>query len=384
MEVIQRKDGNRYRTKIYFKGKELKSPYFRRKSDAQTWRRQKLADKDKANIYGSYELIQDKKYNFKDFSTQWLNDTIKTKNSHKTFKEYESTLYNHLIPSLANKNLSSINISDGQAIIHKLKSRNFKPKTIANIIMVLKGIFNEAEKMDIIIKNPLKYLQTPRIPKKVPRYWNAIETNKFLRFTRDDELYPLYVIALNTGCRRGELAALKWHQILFDGNLLEISATRDRFGRKETTKNGKNRFIGMNSIVRMTLLNLFKKRTSDDYVFVHADDSTLRVNHLYRYFKKAQVDTGLENIITFHNLRDTYASHYMMNGGNIYELQKILGHSSISMTQIYAHLSPKHLLGAAKVVNFGEVNEVSDSNRPYIGPKINHEHNILELNSIIT
>ena len=55
----------------------------------------------------------------------------------------------------------------------------------------------------------------------------------------------------------------------------------------------------------------------------------------------------------FHDLRHTFASHFMMNGGNIYDLQKMLGHSSLEMTQRYAHLAPEHLVAASNVVNFG-------------------------------
>ena len=55
----------------------------------------------------------------------------------------------------------------------------------------------------------------------------------------------------------------------------------------------------------------------------------------------------------FHDLRHTFASHFMMNGGNIYDLQKILGHTSLEMTQRYAHLAPEHLVQAANIVSFG-------------------------------
>ena len=53
------------------------------------------------------------------------------------------------------------------------------------------------------------------------------------------------------------------------------------------------------------------------------------------------------------NLRHTFASHFMMKGGNIFDLKSLLGHSDFDMTQIYAHLSPNHLEKAASVVNFG-------------------------------
>ena len=77
------------------------------------------------------------------------------------------------------------------------------------------------------------------------------------------------------------------------------------------------------------------------------------VNHLGRHFKKFLKKAGLSQHFRFHDLRHTFTSHFMMNGGNIYDLQKMLGHSSLEMTQRYAHLAPEHLVAASNVVNFG-------------------------------
>ena len=65
--------------------------------------------------------------------------------------------------------------------------------------------------------------------------------------------------------------------------------------------------------------------------------------------KKAKITTK----ICFHDLRHCFASHFMMNGGNLYDLQKVLGHTKTEMTQIYAHLSPEHLSGVTRIINFG-------------------------------
>ncbi len=77
------------------------------------------------------------------------------------------------------------------------------------------------------------------------------------------------------------------------------------------------------------------------------------MDHLYRdlrvFLKRAHID----KVFHFHDLRHTFASHFMMNGGNIYDLQKILGHTSLEMTQRYAHLAPEHLVRASNVVSFG-------------------------------
>ena len=60
----------------------------------------------------------------------------------------------------------------------------------------------------------------------------------------------------------------------------------------------------------------------------------------------------IEKKIRFHDLRHTYASQFMMNGGNLYDLQKILGHTDSKMTQRYAHLAPEHLVHVANIVSF--------------------------------
>lgn len=380
MEARKNKNGNRYREKIYFHGKEIKSPWFIRKSEAKTWKNQKLVERDKAKLYGQTSLGETKQVSFRQFSLEWLNGTIKTKNSQKTYNNYESILRIHLIPYLDEKNIQNIQARDAQKIIQSLIDRDYKPKGISNIIGVLKSIFTHAEKLEVILKNPLKFVDIPKIPKKVPVYWSKAEINDFLRSNRSNELYPLYVVALNTGCRKGELAALKWHQIIFDENLIEISATRDQHGRRDQTKNGKNRFIPMNEVTRMTLLALSKRRVSD-YVFTHTDKTPLRVNHLYRYFKQAQKRAGIMKRLTFHMLRHTFASQFMMSGGNIYELQKVLGHSSIDMTQIYAHLSPAHLATSTKIISFGDSEVFSDELRTYIGPEKNQISNLINMHS---
>ena len=379
MEVSKRKNGSRYREKIYFRGKEIKSPYFARKSDAKTWKRIKLVERDKAKLYGQISLGETKQVSFRQFSFEWLNGK---KKSQRTYNNYESIIRVHLLPYLEDKSVQNIQRQDAQKIIQSLIDRDYKPKGISCIIGVLNSILTHAKKLKVILNNPLEFVEIPKIPKKVPLYWTKEEINQFLRSNRSNELYPLYVVALNTGCRRGELAALKWHQIIFDRNLIEVSATRDKLGRKDTTKNGKNRFVPMNEVTRMTLLALSEKRVSE-YVFTHSDGKPLRVNHLYRYFRKAIEEAGILKVLTFHKLRDTFASQFMMSGGNIYELQKILGHSSIDMTQIYAHLSPSHLASTTKIISFGDSSDVfSDEFRPNTGPEKNQESNLISMQSV--
>ena len=132
--------------------------------------------------------------------------------------------------------------------------------------------------------------------------------------------------------RRGELAGLLWDKVDFNRSMIEISRIRDRYGHRETTKNGKTRFVPMNSQLRATLLRLSHSR-QNEYVFIRPDGAPISSHHAYRDFNTLQEKAGVTKI-RVRDLRHTFASHFMMNGGNLYSLQKILGHYNFSMTQI--------------------------------------------------
>jgi integrase len=68
-------------------------------------------------------------------------------------------------------------------------------------------------------------------------------------------------------------------------------------------------------------------------------------------FKRSAHAAGVKEI-RFHDLRHTFASHFLMGGGNIYDLQRILGHSSVQVTERYTHLMPEHLRGKTEVLGF--------------------------------
>ena len=108
----------------------------------------------------------------------------------------------------------------------------------------------------------------------------------------------------------------------------------------------------MNAVVRAHLLEL-QKFAQGDLVILDEYGKSFDVNHLFRDFGRFLRLAKIKEHYRFHDLRHTFASHFMMNGGNIYDLQKILGHTSLEMTQRYAHLAPEHLIQASNVVSFG-------------------------------
>ena len=109
----------------------------------------------------------------------------------------------------------------------------------------------------------------------------------------------------------------------------------------------------MNEVTRFTLLELFKKRCSSPFVFVDTDDQPIEIHHVYRTFGLCQKKALLGRRIRFHDLRHTFATQFIMNGGSVFDLQKILGHTIINMTMRYAHYSQEHLQKAMSNFNLG-------------------------------
>tara|TARA_B100001971_G_scaffold84647_1_gene78088 strand:- start:197376 stop:197777 length:402 start_codon:yes stop_codon:yes gene_type:complete len=133
---------------------------------------------------------------------------------------------------------------------------------------------------------------------------------------------------------------------------MTISRTLTREGLKDTTKSHRARHIPMNAVVRDIMEKRFKTRISK-FVFHTPCGNSIPYDHFtQRDFKKAQQRAKLNRLIRFHDLRHTYASHFIMNGGDIFVFQKLLGHSDTNTTMIYAHLSEKFLKSASEIVNF--------------------------------
>lgn len=355
MEVLKRKSGLRYREMIWIDGKQFKSPIFRRKTDCQKWLADQRSKKVETILHGNILKLKEK-MPFKEFSERWLLGKKAIGLSRSTIENYESYLLNHIFPFFGDLELKRIEKNDVDKFQAKL-NQSHKPKGTNLIMTVLKAIFIEALNEGYILRNPAQGVKKISEDVTCEAYWTKSEIDQFLRGNIANPLYPLFLIALNTGMRKGELAGLKWDRVDFSLNQITVTRTRDKEMLKERTKTKLKRFVPMNQLVRATLLQLFQQRQGSEYIFIREDSSPIEVHHIYRDFAKAQRIAKIANKIRFHDLRHTFASQFMMNNGNVFDLQKILGHTDIKMTMRYAHFSPEHLQKAMQGFELGQLDE---------------------------
>lgn len=354
IEELKRKNGTSYRARIYWLDGSVLSETFRSKTLAKEWERKKLNERDQIRASGGVQ-VQDS-LTFNEFADRWMKEKIETRYSLSTQRYYEQVLRGHLRPYFGARMLRDLRIEHGHKFVILLKSHGRNPEGVNRIVSVLRALLNDAVRWQCLGSNPIQGMGSVKNMVKHDSYLTEQEIAQLLRANLREPIYPFLVCALNTGMRRGELGGLLWDRVDFARGQIAITRVFDRWGLRDTTKSGKKRVIPMNMEVRRVLEPLWKAQKSR-HVFCEPSGEPLDIHHFGRDFKRALKKAGLGTDFRLHDLRHTFASQFMMKGGNIYDLQKILGHYALEMTQRYAHLSPDHLADAISIVGFSGLSE---------------------------
>ncbi|WP_136066434.1 phage integrase [Modicisalibacter radicis] len=203
------------------------------------------------------------------------------------------------------------------------------PITVNHEHTYLKAVFSELERLGLWTHgNPLARMRLLRVEETEMAYLTDDDISRLLQHLKglpNRDCYYITLLCLTTGSRWSEAETLRAENV-----------GKDRV-TYVATKSGKNRTIP----IAPRLAGQLRKRRRIGRLFVTS----------YKVFGQAIKDTGIAlppGQLT-HVLRHTFASHFMMNGGNILVLQRILGHQSLTMTMRYAHFAPDHLEDAVKL-----------------------------------
>ena len=210
--------------------------------------------------------------------------------------------------------------------------------TLKREVGALSAAFNHViKKQKWRIENPCLKAEIPKEPKGRVRYLTRPEAKRLLQAAELPYLADFIELALNTGCRKGELLNLKWENIDFSTRLIYL----------DQTKSGDWQTVPINEEARQVLVRRMRLREqicpNSRWVFFHrvpALNSKVgdRVKNIRKSFKSACNRAGIENF-RIHDLRHTFASHAVNNGFSLPIIAKILGHKDLKTTQRYAHLN---------------------------------------------
>lgn len=347
-EKKNKKQPTKYEASVMINGRKLYQR-FDSHSDAKTWINEKRYRRDKGFPAFVGKVTVDLLFN------EYLKFAEIEERSPSTIIRAKQNFRMHIKPFYEDHDIRSVSLAEHESFKNVLKRKGLSPASINRARSLMLVMFNVALKRDLfgITDNPFKRVGKLKEVQKTIVYWNAEEINLFLKSEKGSFFYPLWVTWLNTGLRVGELIALDREQIDTFANILTVDRTwcdKTRVVRKATKGRGK-REVGLNSVVQKVLYPCLKK----GMVFTMENGKPLSHAALYkRAIPQACAKAGVK-VLNPHGFRHTYGAQYMMHGGNLWDLQKQLGHSEVNVTdKFYAHFSKEHIAKRASVISLGE------------------------------
>jgi integrase/recombinase XerD len=254
--------------------------------------------------------------------------------------------------------LSENNMKDSPALITQDALRSYiyalaktvQPRSQARSISSLKAFFEflilERHRED----QPMELIETPKIGRKLPDTLSTIEIDKLIdsidRSTPEGERNRVILETLYAcGLRVSELISLKISDLFFDEGFVKV-----------TGKGDKQRFVPVgNHTIKM--INTYKnevrihvpvKLDHTDTLFLNRRGAGLTRAMIFHIIKEQAIEAGIKKTISPHTFRHSFATHLLENGADLRSIQMMLGHESITTTEIYMHVDRVHL---AKVIN---------------------------------
>ncbi len=316
----------------------------KRKTKSTKTTNKKEAQKFLANFSPNSHVIiieKPKEITLKIFYAEYLKHMELSKS--KTYLKSVRLSFNQFILFAGDILLNQITIR----LIDSFISTTFKRAeySAALYYRTLKAAFSTAENWEYIPSNPFKKIKAPKTPTRIPIFISKDELTIILEHTEGEYLKNLFTFAFHTGMRVGEIVNMKWDWIDIKGKSIKIK-NDDSF----TTKSKADRIIPMNE----TILNILSQHSNNihhlenDYIFYRILGTKLNSDFVSKQFKKAVRRAELNEGIHFHTLRHSFASTLVQKAVPLYFIKELLGHSSITTTEIYSHVKKEDL---SKAVN---------------------------------
>jgi integrase len=253
---------------------------------------------------------------------------VKANFSESTSEVYDFTIksFRRLIGDLPVNEVTPVHIEKFK--IERLKE--VAPETVNQGVRTLRAFFNILKRWKLTAENPCDGVKEMRIQEKIPVYLNEDELRFLIDSIKDKWLKDIIIFASMTGARLGEVLNATWEDIDLSRRTVLI-----RSSNIYHVKSGKVRIVPLNdTVVKM----LASKLDKEGLVFKGKRGGHAQDNHVSRSFRKAAREAKIKNGIHFHSLRHSFASLLVKKGVSLYQVQRLLGHSSPRVTEIYAHL----------------------------------------------
>ncbi|MBD0325229.1 MAG: tyrosine-type recombinase/integrase [Pyrinomonadaceae bacterium] len=354
---IIKKSENSYLVRI-FQGRDAngKRRYFSKqirgtKKEAQKYLNAVLRDQD-IGVFVEPAAIP-----LNEYLDKWLSSAARPRLCERTYNDYEQILNRYVRPMIGSRKLRDVRPLEVQKLYSDMQERGLSPRSVRYTHAVLSSAFKQAVRWQMLVSNPCKAVELPRMVRREMEALSPEAANLFLVAAAKDTHYVVFAFALATGMRPEEYLAVKWSDV----DLVKGTATVQRtlqwrksgwyFGAPKTLRS--RRTIPLpTTIVRALVghkrqqaearLKAGAKYQQHDFVFANDVGAPLNSQSLLRRrFKSILKRAELSNSFRLYDLRHTCATLLLLAGENPKVVSERLGHASIVLTlDIYSHVLP--------------------------------------------
>tara|TARA_B100000767_G_scaffold189283_1_gene176610 strand:- start:369 stop:1265 length:897 start_codon:yes stop_codon:yes gene_type:complete len=247
---------------------------------------------------------------------------------------------------LNNIKTSPINIKKEtlQEFIYTI-AKELNPRSQGRIISGLKGFFNYLVFEEYRATNPLDLIESPKIGRKLPDTLSIEEIDSIISIIdlskpQGERNRAIIEVLYGCGLRVSELISLKISDLFFEEGFIKV-----------TGKGNKQRFVPIGSLT-IKFIDIYRneirvhqviKPNAQDTLFLNRRGNELTRSMIFNIVKELTEKAGIQKNISPHTFRHSFATHLLENGADLRAIQQMLGHESITSTEIYTHLDKSHL-----------------------------------------
>jgi len=308
-------------------------------------------------------LAEPSELTFEQYAKSWLKQYAEIELKSSTVDCYAQFLRLYVLPRFGHVQVTAIQRSQVKDFLGELSAKGqLSRNTLRLILCTLRVILNHAVEDGVVEHNPAerlgRFTRTEK-PKHQAEAMTRAESEAFLAAAMElcPDVYPLFLMALRGGLRKGELIAIQWGDIQFgasedDPNRYILVQHNCVYGKFTTPKSKKSRRVDLSRELRRVLLELRDKRMleafmngktsiADELVFPSKAGTVIDPSNLFHYcFLPCLEHAGLRRF-RFHDLRHTFGSLLIQDGASLAYVKDQMGHSSIQITvDTYGHLIP--------------------------------------------
>lgn len=269
---------------------------------------------------------------------------IDKKYSNLTVESYRTETKKYL-DFFKNKNISINNIknNDIKEYLNYIKCENISVRSMAHNVSVIRTFYKFLLIEKLVDKNPSEFLELPKLKKSLPTTLSREEIENLLDINlKDNYSYrnkAMLELMYATGLRVSELVNAKINDIDFENCFIRTMG-----------KGSKERIIPLNDYslyyVKKYIIEYrgsMMKKQNHDYIFINNHGLQMTRQGFFKIIKTLAKEKNIKTTISPHTLRHSFATHLLDYGADLRSIQEMLGHSNISTTQIYTHVSSEHL-----------------------------------------